>query len=90
MSLRDSLNSLQSMLNNSGLLGIYQGYATVPFNFPSTAIIDQQTQLITISEPIGLRSAGITQEFGDNSFSEMKMFLGRAFLVQLPLINKRS
>ena len=82
MSLRQSLNSLQTMLTNSSLLSTYQGYATVPFNFPSTAIIDQQTQLITISEPIGIRSAGITQEFGNDSFSAMKLFLGRAFLVK--------
>jgi hypothetical protein len=82
MPLRQTLDSLQTMLTNSGLLDTYQGYVTAPFNFPSTAIIDNNTQTITISEAIGLRSAGITQEYNYDSYSTLKLFLGRAFLVQ--------
>lgn len=90
MSLRETITSLKAMLNATGLLDTFQGYPTVPFNFPSTAIKDPSTGLITYSEKIGLRGAGITQKYSFDSYVFETFYLGRAFLVQNQQIEDAS
>jgi hypothetical protein len=90
MSLREAINSLKANLESSGLLETYQGYPTVPFNFPSTAIRDQNTGLLTYSEKIGLRGAAISQDYGHEDSVDQTFYLGRAFLVQNQQIEDAS
>lgn len=90
MSLREAITSLKSTLTASGLLDTYQGYPTVPFNFPSTAIKDAGTGLITYSEKIGLRGAAITQRYSFENDVSQTFYLGRAFLVQNQQIEEAS
>jgi hypothetical protein len=82
MALRDAIASLKSNLEASGLLDCYQGYPTVPFNFPSTAIKDPDTGLLTYSQKVGLRGGAMSQDYGHEDSVSQTFYLGRAFLVQ--------
>lgn len=90
MSLREAITSLKTNLEASALLDTYQGYPTVPFNFPSTAIRDPDTGLLTYSEKIGLRAAAMSQEYGHEEHINQTFYLGRAFLVQNQQIEEAS
>jgi hypothetical protein len=90
MSLREAINSLKTNLEASGLLDCYQGYPTVPFNFPSTAFKDTDTGLLCYSENIGLRGAALSQTYGLSDDISQTFYLGRAFLVQNQQIEDAS
>jgi hypothetical protein len=90
MSLEETITSLENTLINSGFIGTYKGYPTVPFNFPSTAIKDPDTGLICYSDEIGLRGASITQRYSFSADVTQTFYLGRAFLVQNQQIKKAS
>ena len=90
MSLREAITSLKTNLEASGLLDTYEGYPTVPFNFPSTAIRDPDTGLLTYSEKIGLRAAAMSQDYGHEEHINQTFYLGRAFLVQNQQIEEAS
>jgi hypothetical protein len=81
MSYSDAIASLETMLTNSGLLGVYKGYTTVPFNYASTAEVDPDTRIVTIAEPIGLRGTATKQQYAVPSFTNQTLFLGRQFLL---------
>lgn len=90
MALQETITSLKNMLTASGLLDTYECYPTVPFNFPSTAFKDPDTNLICYSEKIGLRAAAITQRYSFENDVSQTFYLGRAFLVQNQKIEEAS